>query len=93
MTHPHQEHNTLSAIRGFLENIANEELTDVPDKVRTEIFFEDLSISGKVERTISGSNFTDLASPCGTREAIPNPNRIVNDNQTWKHLDSSGRVK
>ena len=34
MTHPHQEHNTLSAIRGFLQNIANEDLTDVPDKVR-----------------------------------------------------------
>ena len=34
MTQPHQEHNTLSAIRGFLENIANEELTDVPEKTR-----------------------------------------------------------
>ena len=87
MTHPpHQEHNTLSAIRGFLQNIANEDLTDVPDKVRlsARYFLKTYPSQERLNELYQGQTFTDLCCSCGTREAIPNPNRIVNDNQTWE---------
>jgi len=31
-----------------------------------------------------GQTYTDLAAPAEPEKAIPNPNRIVNDNQTWE---------
>ena len=69
MTHPHQEHNTLSAIRGFLQNIANEDLTDVPDKVRlsARYFLKTYPSQERLNELYQGQTFTDLCS-CGTRE-------------------------
>ena len=86
MTHPHQEHNTLSAIRGFLQNIANEDLTDVPDKVRlsARYFLKTYPSQERLNELYQGQTFTDLAAPAEPEKAIPNPNRIVNDNQTWE---------
>ena len=86
MTHPHHEHNTLSAIRGFLENIANEELTDVPEKIRmsARYFLKTYPSQERLNELYQGQTITDLAAPAEPEKAIPNPNRIVNDNQTWE---------
>ena len=86
MTQPHQEHNTLSAIRGFLQNIVNEDLTDVPDKIKlsAKYFLKTYPSQERLDELYQGQTFTDLASPAEPKKSIHNPNRIVNDNQTWE---------
>ena len=73
MTHPHQEHNTLSAIRGFLENIANEELTDVPEKTRmsARYFLKTYPSQERLNELYQGQTFTDLAAPAEPEKRFP----------------------
>ena len=73
MTHPHQEHNTLSAIRGFLQNIANEDLTDVPDKVRlsARYFLKTYPSQERLNELYQGQTFTDLVLLRNQRRRFP----------------------
>ena len=86
MTQPHQEHNTLSAIRGFLQNIADEQHTDVSEKTRlsARYFLKNYPSQERLNELYMGQTFEDLASPATPELAKPNPNRILNDNQTWE---------
>ena len=86
MTQPHQEHNTLSAIRGFLQNIADEKHTDVPEKTRlsARYFLKTYPSQERLNKLYEGQTFSDLAAPATPELAEVNPNRVVNDNQTWQ---------
>ena len=87
MTLPHEEHNSLIATRAFLEDLSDEnKFTDVPEKIKLNAFqlLKTFPTREKLDELYKGQTIEDLLS-INTEEALEeNPNRIVNDNQTWE---------
>tara|TARA_B100000035_G_C20955310_1_gene533908 strand:- start:522 stop:857 length:336 start_codon:yes stop_codon:yes gene_type:complete len=86
MTEPWREHNTLLSTKSFLENVSDvEKLPDVPEKVRLSAAYLLKTFPSKevIDELYAGQTIEDLSSPATPEEYEVNPNRILNDNQTW----------
>ena len=82
MTLPHQEHNSLVAVREFLLTLADEEkITDVPEKIRlsAKSFLKYYPSRLRLDELYKGNTIADIASDSSDE----NSNKLVNDNQTW----------
>lgn len=82
MTLPHQEHNSLVAVREFLLTLVDEEkIADVPEKLRlsAKSFLKYYPSRLRLDELYKGSTIADISS----NSSEENLNKLVNDNQTW----------
>jgi hypothetical protein len=86
MTLPQQEHNSLLATREFLIDLTNEEkILGVPEKVRlnAKYLLKFFPTREKLDELYEGQTFASFMNSTEESEE-DRPNKIVNDNQTWK---------
>lgn len=82
MTLPYQEHNSLLATREFLLMLIDEEkLFDVPQKLKlsAKSLLKHYPSQIRLDELYKGNTISDIASNSFDK----NPNKIVNNNQTW----------
>jgi hypothetical protein len=82
MTLPYQEHNSLLACREFLLDLTNpEKIPNVSDNVRlnAKYLLKYYPSRSRLKEIYEGNTIEDIYSNINKE----NPNRIINDNQTW----------
>jgi hypothetical protein len=82
MALPYQEHNSLLATREFLTTMLDEEkLPDISEKLRLSAssLLKHFPSRTKLDELYKGNTIADCYSDSLTK----NPNKIVNNNQTW----------
>ena len=82
MALPYQEHNSLLATREFLLMLIDEEkLSDVPEKLKlsAKSLLKHYPSKIRLDELYEGNTILDIAS----NSFDENPNKIVNNNQTW----------
>ena len=82
MTLPHQEHNSLVAVREFLLTLMDEEkMPDVSEKLRlsAKSFLKHYPSRLRLDELYKGSTIMDIVS----NSLDENSNKLVNNNQTW----------
>ena len=85
MTLPQQEHNSLLATREFLIDLTKDgKIPDVPEKVRlnAKYLLKFFPSREKLYELYEGNTFLDLQNN-NQKSEENNPNKIINDNQTW----------
>jgi hypothetical protein len=85
MTLPQQEHNSLLATREFLKLLLDEvKYPNLPEKIRlsAKSLLEYYPDRLKLDKLYEGQTFETAKSIEDIVEH--NPNKIVNDNQTWQ---------
>ena len=82
MTLPHQEHNSLVAVREFLLTLMDEEkMPDISEKLRlsAKFFLKHYPSRLRLDELYKGSTIMDIVS----NSLDENSNKLVNNNQTW----------
>ena len=85
MTLPYQEHNSLLATREFLILLSNRErFPNLDQKIvdNAHYLLKHFPTRTRLDELYEGETIMDLSSPF-IGELESNPNRILNDNQTW----------
>jgi hypothetical protein len=85
MTLPYQEHNSLLATREFLILLSNQErFPNLDQKIVDNAYYllKHFPTRTRLDELYEGNTITDLSSPFN-EESEQNPNKIVNNNQTW----------
>lgn len=87
MTLPYQEHNSLIATRAFLEDLANsEKFSDIPEKIKlnANYLLKHFPTRERLDSLYEGETIQDISGMSLDKKEEENPNKIVNDNQTWE---------
>lgn len=82
MTLPHQEHNSLVAVREFLLALVDEEkIPDASEKLRASAksFLKYYPSRLRLDELYKGNTIADITS----NSFDGNSDKLVNDNQTW----------
>jgi hypothetical protein len=85
MTLPYQEHNSLLATREFLITLLDEtKFPELDQRIRdnSRYLLKFYPTKEKLNELYKGNTIEDISNPF-SGEGENNPNKILNDNQTW----------